>query len=39
MKIVETIAAKLARLSAQTGAGFASTWNAYQPKEPKILKK
>ena len=32
MKFVETIVAKLALLSAQTGAGMASSWNAYQQR-------
>lgn len=39
MKFVETLLAKLALVSANTGAGFASMWSAYQPKEPEVLKK
>ena len=39
MKLVEKILAKLALASAHTGAGLASIWNAYQPKEPDMAKK
>ena len=38
MKIIEAILAQLALWSAQSGAGLASSWNAYQPKEPKNIK-
>ena len=39
MKFVETLLAKLALVSAHSGAGFASMWSAYQPKEPEMFKK
>ena len=38
MKFVETIMAKLALSSANFGAGLASAWSAYQPKEPEMKK-
>lgn len=39
MKFVDNALAKLALVSAQTGAGLASIWNAYQPKQPEMVKK
>lgn len=39
MHILETMVAKLALLSAKAGAGMASSWMAYQPKEPSSLTK
>lgn len=39
MKFFEAILAKLALVSAYSGAGLASSWNAYQPKEPAFKKK
>lgn len=38
MKIVENALAKIALTSAQAGAGSASLWFAYQPKEPDMNK-
>lgn len=38
MKVVGTILAKLAFISAQAAAGSASIWNSYQPKEPDMKK-
>ena len=38
-KILKKFIAKTALASAKTAAGTASGWNAYQPKEPKNLKK
>lgn len=38
MKLVENALAKLALVSAKSGAGMASMWNAYQPKEPDMKK-
>ena len=38
MKFVETILAKLAVKSATVGAGLASSWSAYQPKQPDMKK-
>ena len=35
----EKLMAQLANFSAQMGAGAASVWNAYQPKQPKNMKK
>ena len=37
--MLEKIVAQLAKWSASIGAGTASGWNNYQPKEPKIIKK
>jgi len=36
-KFVDKVIAKIAFASAVSGAGAASTWNTYQPKEPEIL--
>ena len=38
MKIVENVLAKLAVVSARSGAGSASLWYSYQPKEPDMKK-
>lgn len=38
MKLFENILAKLALVSAKAGAGSASLWYAYQPKEPDMSK-
>ena len=38
MTFVEAIMAKLALSCANFGAGLASAWSAYQPREPKIMK-
>ena len=38
MKIVENVLAKLALVSARVGAGSASLWYSYQPKEPDMKK-
>ena len=38
MIILDKALAKLARVSANSGAGMASMWNAYQPKEPDMKK-
>ena len=35
----EKLMAQLAMMSAQMGAGTASLWNLYQPKQPKNMKK
>lgn len=37
--MIESILAKLALMSAYSGAGLASSWNAYQPKEPDFKRK
>ena len=37
--LIEKVMAQLAITSANTAAGTASTWLAYQPKEPKSIKK
>lgn len=37
--MLEKIIAYLAKWSAYIGAGTASGWNNYQPKEPKNIKK
>lgn len=38
MKILDKALAKIALISAKSGAGMASMWNAYQPKEPDMKK-
>ena len=38
MIILDKVLAKLARVSAKSGAGMTSMWNAYQPKEPDMKK-
>ena len=38
MKYVENVVAKLALMSARAGAGSASLWFTYQPKEPDMKK-
>lgn len=35
MKFFEKLLAELAAFAASAGAGTASFWNTYQPKEPK----
>lgn len=37
-KIVGKLLAKAALASAKTAAGTSSSWNLYQPKEPKNIK-
>ena len=39
LKFFEKILAELALVSAGVGAGLASVWNVYQPKEPKNISK
>ena len=39
LTLIEKLMAQLAISSANTAAGTASTWLAYQPKEPKSIKK
>lgn len=39
MNIFEKIMASLALTSAEVGAGMASIWVTYQPKQPKNMKK
>ena len=39
MKLFDKALAKLAAIAASTGAGSASLWNLYQPKEPETIKK
>lgn len=39
LKFLEGVLAELARMAAMMGAGTASLWNGYQPKEPQILQK
>lgn len=36
--MLDNIIAKLALIAASMGAGTASVWNNYQPKEPKNIK-
>lgn len=38
MKLLATIMAKFAFVSARAAAGSASIWSAYQPKEPDMKK-
>ena len=38
MKVVDTLLAKIALMSAQSATGSASLWTAYQPKEPDMKK-
>ena len=37
-KLMDKILAKMAKTAAMTAAGTASTWNGYQPQEPKNIK-
>ena len=39
MSFFEKLLAELAALAAAEGAGSASIWNSYQPKEPKKIAK
>ena len=39
MSFFEKLLAELAALAASVGAGSASIWNTYQPKEPKNMAK
>ena len=39
LTLIEKLMAQLAICSANTAAGTASAWFAYQPKEPKSIKK
>jgi len=39
MNNFEKLLAQAAKNSAQMGAGTASLWNLYQPKQPKNMKK
>lgn len=38
MKVIENVIAKIALTSAKMGAGSASIWYTYQPKEPDMKK-
>lgn len=39
MKTIENVIAKLALVFAHAGAGTASIWYSYQPKEPNMKKR
>ncbi len=39
MKKIAQLIANIALIAAKSAAGAASEWNAYQPKEPAMLKK